>query len=82
MVVWRLNLIGSRRSHSCTHTHAQRSRVKTLERSGLSVAVYGGSILVDDTKILEWGLEASNGARMMWWWSGGYLLGGETQSAV
>ena len=26
------------------------------------MAVYGGSILVDDTKILEWGLEASNGA--------------------
>ncbi len=39
----------------------QRSRLKTLERSGLSVAVYGGSILVDETRIAEWGLEASNG---------------------
>lgn len=54
-------------SISCTHTHtvlythAQRSRIKTLERSGLSVAVYGGAILVDETSITEWDLEASNG---------------------
>lgn len=47
--------------------YAQRSRIKTLERSGLSVAVYGGSILVDETRITEWGLEASNGGRKPGW---------------
>lgn len=38
-----------------------RTRVKTLERSGLSIAVYGGTVLVDETKVLEWGKNAQNG---------------------
>ena len=38
-----------------------RSRIKTLERSGLSLAVYGGTVIVDDARVVEWGKEASNG---------------------
>lgn len=38
-----------------------RSRIKTLERSGLSIAVYGGTILIDEARVTEWGNEASNG---------------------